>query len=139
MPNPVVYLIICMSLAMLPGPCLAAPDMQPGRWEITSTLEMPGMAFSMPASKHIQCITAEEMVPQVQQAKNSKCRVVDQSTHGNVVTWQVKCESDGGSMNSHGEITYHGDSFEGTVVTNGSQMPSEMTQEMTGKRLGQCN
>ena len=138
MPNPYIYLTICMILAMLPAPGLAAPDMQPGRWEITSTLEMPGMGFSMPASKHVQCITNEEMIPQTQQ-ENEKCRVVDQSINGNVVTWQVSCESDGGTMDSHGEITYHGDSFEGTIVTRGSQMPTEMTQKMTGKRLGQCN
>ena len=138
MPNPVVYLAICISLATLPVPCLAAPDMQPGRWEITSTLEMPGMAFSMPAAKHVQCITADEMIPQAQQG-NGKCQVVNQTVHGNVVNWQVSCESDGGTMDSHGEITYHGDSFEGTIVTNGSRMPSEMTQKMTGKRLGQCN
>jgi len=138
MPNPFGYLTTCITLVMFPTLCLAAPDMQPGRWEITSTLEMPGMAFSMPASKHVQCITAEQIIPQAQQ-ENSKCRVIDQSMHGNVVTWQVQCESGGGSMDSHGEITYHGDRFEGKVVTSGSQMPSAMTQNMTGKRIGPCN
>ena len=138
MPNPLGYLTTCITLAMFPTLCFAAPDMQPGRWEITSTLEMPGMAFSMPASKHIQCITADQILPQVQQ-ENNKCQIVDQSMHGNIVTWQVQCESGGGSMDSHGEITYHGDSFKGTVVTNGSQMPSAMTQKMTGKRIGPCN
>jgi len=138
MPNPIFYLTTGITLTILPALCFAAPDMHPGRWEITSTLEMPGMAFSMPASRHIQCINAEEIIPQAQQ-ESSKCQVVDQSIHGNVVKWQVKCESGGGSMDSHGEITYHGDSFEGTVVTNGSQMPSEMTQKMSGKRIGQCN
>ena len=138
MPNPLGYLTTCIILAIFPTLCFAAPDMQPGRWEITSTLEMPGMAFSMPASKHFQCITADQILPQVQQ-ENNKCQIVDQSMYGNIVTWQVQCKSDGGSMDSHGEITYHGDSFKGTVVTNGSQMPSAMTQKMTGKRIGPCN
>ncbi len=138
MARPALYVIICVLLTILPGLSFAAPDMQPGRWEITSILEMPGMAFTMPATKHTQCITAEELVPQAQQ-ENSKCQVVDQSIDGNVVTWQVRCESGGGTMDSQGKITYHGDSFEGMVVTNGSQMPSEMTQKMTGKRIGQCN
>jgi len=138
MPNPLGYLTTGITLIMFPTLCLAAPDMQPGRWEITSTLEMPGMAFSMPASKHVQCITAEQIIPQAQQ-ENSKCLVIDQSMHGNIVTWQVQCESGGGSMDSHGEIIYHGDHFEGTVVTSGSQIPSAMTQKMTGKRIGPCN
>ena len=138
MARPALYVIICVLLTILPSISFAAPDMQPGRWEITSTLEMPGIAFNMPASKHTQCITTEELVPQAQQ-ENSKCQVVDQSIDGNVVTWQVRCESGGGTMDSQGKITYHGASFEGTVVTEGSQMPSEMIQKMTGKRIGQCN
>ena len=67
--NPLGYLKTCIILAMFPALCFAAPDMHPGRWE----------------------------------------------------------------------ITYHGDSFKGTVVTNDSQMPSAMTQKMTGKRIGPCN
>ena len=96
------------------------------------------MAFTMPPSKHTQCITAEDLVPQAKQG-NDKCQVIDQTIDGNVVTWQVNCESEGGTMDSQGTITYHGDSFEGTVVTKGSQMPSAMTQKMTGKHIGACN
>jgi len=138
MPGPIVYMTICITLAMLPATCFAAPNIEPGRWEITSTLEMPGMGFSLPESKHIQCITVEEVIPQAQQ-ENEQCQVIDQSVRGNVVNWRVKCESGGGSMDSRGEITYNGDSLEGTVITNGSQMPSEMTQKMRGKRIGQCD
>lgn len=121
----------------LPCAALAAPNMHPGRWEITSTIDMPGMAFTMPASTYTQCITDTELVPQGQQA-NDKCQMLDNRIDGDTVTWTVKCESGGGSMSSQGKIVYHGDSFTGTVTTTGSQMPAGMTQKMSGKRLGDC-
>lgn len=116
---------------------IAAPNMHPGRWEITSTIDMPGMAFTMPASTVTQCITATELVPQVQQ-ETEKCRMLENQVDGDTVTWTVTCESGGGTMTSKGKVVYHGDSFAGTVATTGSQMPSGMTQKMTGKRLGDC-
>lgn len=127
---------ICLS-AILPAPGLAAPDMQPGRWEISSTIDMPGMGFSMPASKTTQCISREDLVPQTQQA-NEKCQMLENKVNGNTVTWKIRCESEGGTMTSQGELVYHGDLFEGTVNTTGSQMPAGMTQKMTGKRIGNC-
>jgi len=42
-----VAITIFATLSTLPA--WAAPDMQPGRWEITSIIEMPGMNFTMPA------------------------------------------------------------------------------------------
>jgi len=33
---------------LLPVPAMAAGTMQPGLWEITSTVEMPGMPFQPP-------------------------------------------------------------------------------------------
>lgn len=121
----------------LPVPVMASPNIQPGRWEITSTMEMPGMAFSMPATKHTQCITNQDLVPQAQQG-NDKCQMLENTIYGDTVTWKVKCESEGGTMTSEGKVVYHGGSFDGSVVTNGSQMPAGMTQKMTGKRIGEC-
>lgn len=119
-------------------PCvLAAPDMQPGRWEITSTFAMPDMAFRMPTTKHTQCIAPEDLIPRAQQ-ENEKCQLIENAIVGDTVSWQVVCESGGGTMNSQGKVVYHGDSFEGTVITTGSQMPAGMTQQLSGKRIGDC-
>jgi hypothetical protein len=125
-------------LLILPCSLLAAPDIVPGEWEITSTMEMPGMAYTMPATKFVQCITEKDLIPQSQQ-QNDKCDFLDQSINGNTVKWTVKCESGGGTMTSQGSITYFGDHFDGTIETRGSQIPSGMTQTMKGKRLGNCS
>ena len=115
----------------------AAPDVQPGLWEITSTIEVPGMTVPMPAAKQAQCITGEDLVPRTQ-PQNDKCRMLESSTHGDTVTWVVKCESAGGTMTSKGKVVYQGDSFSGSIMTTGSQMPSAMNHKMTGKRIGDC-
>ncbi len=137
MNKPALIVMILFLSTLLPSSALTATNMHLGLWEITSTLEMPGMAFAMPASTHTQCITSEYLVPQEQQ-ENDKCKMIENSSNRDTVTWKVKCESEGGTMNSQGMIEYHGDTFKGTVQTTGSQMPSGMTQKMTGKRIGDC-
>ena len=76
-------------------------------------------------------------MPRTQQ-QNDNCRMLESTTDGDTVTWVVKCASGGDAMTSTGKVVYHGDSFSGSVVTTGSQMPSAMTQKITGKRSGGC-
>lgn len=137
MHRPALFAMTIILSTLLPIHVFAATNMQTGNWEISSTLEMPGMAFTLPASTHTQCITSEYLVPQEQQ-ENDKCQMIENSSHGDTVTWKVKCESEGGTMTSQGKIVYHGDTFKGTVQTTGSQMPSGMTQKISGKRIGDC-
>lgn len=132
-----VLILMLATLVLAPSPARCEPDLQPGLWEITTTMEMPGMAFKMPAATVTQCITPEAMVPQTVQG-NDKCRMLDNRVDGDVVTWTVRCDSAGGSMTSQGAVVYQGDRFEGTVTTTGSQMPAAMTQAMTGKHVGPC-
>lgn len=137
MKHPVLIFTFTILTICLPALALGSPNMQPGNWEITSTIEMPGMTFSMPASKHTQCISSEEMIPQAQQ-ENDKCQILENQLHGDTLTWKIECESEGGVMTSRGKIVYHGATFDGTIHTTGSQLPSGMTQQMTGKRIGNC-
>jgi hypothetical protein len=115
----------------------ASPNLNPGQWTISSSMEMPGMNFTMPATSFSQCITAADLIPRPGQ-ENGKCRVLQQDISGDTVTWTIACESGGGQMTSKGEVTYHGDTFEGTVQSSGSSMPTPMTQTMNGKRTGSC-
>ncbi len=133
--------LLILSITFLPcvfsSLTFAEETMRPGRWEITSSVEMPGMAFTMPSTKHVQCLTDKDLIPESQQQDN-QCEILENTQSGNTVTWKVVCNAEGGTMTSSGKIVYNGDTFEGTVVTNGPQMPSGMTQTMTGKRIGEC-
>ena len=134
--RPALAMAIAMFACITALTAWAAPDLQPGLWEITSTIEMPGIS-TMPTAKQTQCITGKDLVPQAQ-SQNDKCRMLESTTDGDTVSWVVNCESDGGTMTSQGKVVYHGNNFSGSVETTGSQMPSAMTQKMTGRRIGDC-
>lgn len=136
------HLLLMLSLVFImmaaPGPAAAGPNMQEGQWEITTTVDMPGMPGAVPAMKHTQCITKNDLVPRPQSSPGSQeCTVTDMNTSGNTVTWAMTCKSDGGTMTGKGAITYSGDTFDGAFNMN---MPDgmKMTQKMKGRRLGAC-
>ncbi|MBN2107543.1 MAG: DUF3617 family protein [Deltaproteobacteria bacterium] len=134
------YLILSLVFILLSAPGLAAaePNMQEGQWEITTTVDMPGMPAAMPAMKHTQCITKNDLVPRSQtQQQNQECTVTDTKTSGNTVTWAMKCKTGGSDMTGKGSITYSGDTFDGTFNMN-MQGGMKMTQKMKGRRLGAC-
>jgi hypothetical protein len=50
----------------------------------------------------------------------------------------MKCTGQGGNVIGAGEITYSGDSFEGTMSISMPQANMEMTSHLSGKRIGSC-
>lgn len=128
--------LVCM-LAAAPGLAGAGPNMQEGQWEITTTVDMPGMPGAMPPMKHTQCITKNDLVPRPRSNQgNQDCTVTDMKTSGNTVTWAMTCKG-GGDMTGRGAITYSGDTFAGTFTMQ-MQGGMKMTQKMKGRRLGAC-
>jgi hypothetical protein len=43
-------------------------NMQEGKWEITTKMEIPSMPMDMPPMKHTQCLLKKDIVPQSSQA-----------------------------------------------------------------------
>jgi hypothetical protein len=110
---------------------LAAPNMEDGLWEITSTVDMPGTPSR--SFTHTSCLTKEKAVPQTAE---SGCTIKDMKTQGNTVTWTMVCRD----ATSTGKITYAGTTMNGisemTVKTNGKTMTMKTT--IKGKRIGPC-
>ena len=117
------------------GVLAEAPNMKDGLWEITIKMEMAGMPMEMPEMKHTQCITKDNAVPDTSQP-GQECKIISSKIVGDTVTWEVECDTPQGPAHSKGTITYHGDTFEGTVNMNMGQMV--MTQKMSGRRVGDC-
>lgn len=111
------------------------PNMKDGLWEITTKVEMAGMPMQMPAMTHTQCITKENAVPDSSQP-NQRCKIVNNQLNGDTVTWEMECDTPEGKAKAVGEITYTGDTFEGTIKMNMQGM--EMLQKMNGKWIGEC-
>jgi len=111
------------------------PDMNEGLWEITTTMKMQGM--NMPSHTHTQCITKDDLVPQSSQP-GQECTISDYKVEGNTVSWKIRCSTQGGEMEGSGEITYRGDSFDGTMNMTMPGSGAEVVTHMTGRRIGDC-
>ncbi len=115
-------------------PASASVNMNEGQWEITTTMDMPGMpAEAMKPHTVTTCLSKSDYVPKANPEK-SDCKMVDQKIDGNTVSWKVVCKETSGK----GTITYAGDSFSGLMESTMKQEGKEMTvnMKMDGKRIG---
>lgn len=116
----------------------AGPNMKPGLWEVTVKMEVPGMPMAIPPMTTQHCITKEDPVPRTQKP-SEECEITDQSVSGDTVTWRVRCKSGGMTTVGTGNITYQGDSYRGSIqmqMSEGGRPPMNMTQTLSGKRIG---
>jgi len=122
------------------APALAAPNLEEGNWEITTKLEMPGMPFAMPPSKHNQCMTKKELVPDASR-KGQDCKVLEQKVTGNTLTWRIQCKDKEGTMDGEGRITYAGKSYDGTMKARMKEKGGEVMEmnfQYQARHTGPC-
>jgi len=115
-------------------------NMQDGKWEITSTIEMAGMpAGMMKPQTFTSCMSQKDYIPKNDQQK--ECSMKDTKIDGNTVSWEVACPD----MNGKGRITYAGTTFDGTTEMTmkgkgkGKDKDMNMKVTMKGKHLGPCD
>jgi hypothetical protein len=141
--------LACCAAVIAGGSISAAeddkPNMQPGNWEITISMEMEGMPVNLSkkplTSSH--CIKPEDVkdfhtIAENNQPRDKKCKVGDLKRDGDKVTYSFTCE---GGASGTSEVIYKGTTYEGTTVMNvgaGPQGAMRMTQRFKGKRLGDC-
>jgi hypothetical protein len=127
-------------LAFVVGGCSSGPDMKEGKWEITAEISMKGIPMKMPAMTHEQCLTKEELIPQQEQQAEQNCTISEQTTNGDTVSWNVVCKDGSMESKSDGTISYHGETFDGTInmVMSGGPVSISSTSTVTGKYLGPC-
>jgi hypothetical protein len=139
---------VCVAAMFAISVTVSAQDMRrDGRWEMTATMEIPGMPQPLPPTTLMQCITKEQaadpqkLLPQPPQrgGSQSDCKVSDYKSSGNKVTFAMKCTTPQ-EMTTNAEINYGQDTMQAVMKTTMSRdgKPMEMTMKMTGKRLGDC-
>ena len=111
----------------------SAQNMKEGLWEITMTMEMPGMPMKMPPRTWTQCLTKKNCVPQ---EEDKDCKVIKSEVKGDVFTWVIECKTREGTTTGSGRTVYKGDTFEGVVKMKQGGM--EITQNLKGRWLGKC-
>ncbi|MBU0751408.1 MAG: DUF3617 domain-containing protein [Gammaproteobacteria bacterium] len=131
---------ILATLAAASGLAQAAPVMQPGMWEITTRMEMPGMPAGM--GQHVTqiCYRASD-VQDVSRTvpKDKNCEVKDYKLSGNTASWRMECRGET-AMSGSGTFTYAGNSYSGTTkftMKQGGQTMN-MTQTYSARRVGDC-
>jgi hypothetical protein len=115
-------------------------NMQEGKWEITTEMQVPGMPTNMSQMKNtqIQCLTKKDFVPKSSQP-GQECKITDKKIVGSTVTWTMVCKNQGGEMKGTGEVTYKGNTFEGTMKMSMPQQGNmEVTIHVSGRRIGDC-
>lgn len=132
----ILLIIFCLTIISIPSWAL---DFKPGKYEITSKMDMPGMPANTPPQTIIQCMTDQDTMPKVG-PENQGCKIMDIKQTKTTVSWKMECDQNGQTMTSTGKMTYNGKTFKGTVATslniNGKNMV--MTTAITGKRLSDC-
>ena len=121
--------------ALIPiAPALAqgADDM----YEITSRMEMPGMALSVPAQVVKLCVAKngkdDEFIP-----RKSECKIVDSKRTGNKFTYKMACGgSDPATMD--GEVVFGTGAYEGKMRMTMTKSNQTMQMTYSGQRIGSC-
>ncbi|OPL12560.1 MAG: hypothetical protein AVO39_11485 [delta proteobacterium MLS_D] len=132
----IVTVCLMVSFAAFSGSAWAEPQMNPGKWEITTTTEMAGIPPQ--SATHIQCITRDDLVP-VSEDAQQECEVNDIKIEGDTVSWKIACQGEGGGMEGTGQVTYRGDSMNGTMNMTIKPYGSNVKNTFSGRRIGKCD
>jgi len=119
------------------------PNLQPGSWEISISMEMAGLPPRPPMTT-TSCIKPEQVkdhesfAESMQKRGSGKCKISDLKFESDKLSYGFACEG-GGSGST--ELSFAGTSYEGTTkitVTGRGNAPMSMTQHIKGKRVGDC-
>ncbi len=125
-------------MAIFLGVAFAGPNMNPGKWEITTKTEMAGMPGMIPPVTHTQCLKGDVRVPQSDEA-SKECKITDIKQNGDAISWKIVCSGKNGEMEGTGKVIYKGDTMTGEMdmVIKGAGMHIKNT--ISGKRIGKCD
>ena len=130
-----------------------AATMQPGEWEITTTvsrINVPGMPSGMnmpmpPPTTVRSCLTAEQAAQPgadfvTGSGENQGCTYESNSVSGGRIQATVQCTAQGQTMRTtvNGQFTATSFEVEQQVQTSAQGANMEMQSRTTGRRVGDC-
>jgi hypothetical protein len=119
----------------------AAPPFSEGLWEITATMEIPGLDPGL-AQPHVyrQCLTGTDHIPR-EPERAHQCRLLHANLEGDALSWSVHCRLDGGAMDGRGRVLFQREALRGILkgtVRGKEGKTLAVTQRITGRRIGPC-
>lgn len=142
------------ALAMPLGLMAETPDVTPGEWEFTTTINMEG-GQAMPEQSHTdrECLTESdiESVEDTLLSSVGECQVMDSSVSSDAMDFRMMCDLEGQSAEVTGEYSFHGESITGEMQLDmmapaaAEVQPGEdpdggmqIFTEIAGERIGDC-
>ena len=128
--------LTAIGLTLAVAPLSATDRMQSGQWEFTTTTRGEANTF-----KH--CVTPAEAGSVNGDTRSARayaekqtaghCTIKDYKVEGNAVSYAMVC----GARTIRSTATYHGDTFEGDLVTK-AEGAAETVSHVKARRLGAC-
>lgn len=119
------------------------PNVQPGNWEITVSMEIAGMP-PRPAMTSSHCVKPDQVkdsqsfADSMQERNRGKCKVSDLEFESDKLSYSFACDS---GTTGTSEIVFAGTTYEGTnkmTVPGHGNGPMTITQHIKAKRIGDC-
>jgi hypothetical protein len=128
------------TLLSMASACAFAQGLEPGEWQFSTTLKVPGAPKPQTALS-TQCVTKEDADPDRWMRKHAPqgdCKLTTARKSGDTFTMEVTCPKS--SMRGHGTTRMGRGTMESEMALSGEQQGRkvEMYTRTTGKRLGPC-
>jgi hypothetical protein len=118
----------------------AAPVINPGLWEITTRMDMPGMPAGMGQRTSQICYRPNDVQDAARTVpKDRNCEVKDYTLSGSTASWRMECRGET-QMSGNGTFTYSGNTYRGATKFSMKQggQTMNMTQTYSARRIGDC-
>jgi len=134
-------IILGILLFTVPATWADGIPVEPGLWEMSSTVNMPMMSQPR-VTTTTECMKESEisMDDMGGEDMDPNCQFEMAQIDGNTMKWSFDCPVEGGTSHGEWEATSGGDSVTGNgVITMSFQgQAMEMTMSWQGKRIGDC-
>jgi hypothetical protein len=130
---------VLLAALALPVAAAADPNFQDGLWRVDIVTDMRGGGLKPAPPYNFQgCYSRQEITRRLA-APGGPCRAVPTEARDDEMSWRLQCSPRIGEVNGRIQMKFLGDRLEGTVFTRtGYPEPLEVTQRISGRRLGDC-
>jgi hypothetical protein len=131
--------LILLALGLAGAAAAADPNFQDGLWRVDVVTDMRGKGMKPAPPYQYQGCYSRHDITQRLAAPGGPCRAIPTEARDDEMSWRLQCSPRVGEVNGRIHVKFLGDRMEGTVVTRtGYPEPMEVTQRISGRRVGDC-
>jgi hypothetical protein len=136
------FMVVFAFLSLVSTVSAEGIPVEPGLWEMTSTVNMPMMPQPR-VTTMTECMDKSEisMDDLGSNDMGPDCKFAMDQLDGNTMQWSVDCPVEGGTSHGEWQATSAGDSVtgEGKITMSFQGQTMEMTMNWSGRRISACD